>query len=176
MAIDSDNLARLLVREHEKLAAYTWQIVRDYHLVTEVLQEMAVVAMRKADQIADERHFPAWARCTCRNLALDLLRQQRRRPILLDNSLLDSLEAQWSQWDAEDSSSLTVALRDCLRGLSRNARQIVELRYGRGMSSAQVAEHLGRKVPTVYVAITRIHQALGECIRRKLAEEALADV
>jgi len=149
MGIDSENLARLLVREHEKLAAYTWQIVREYHLLSEVLQEMAVVAMRKADRIADERHFPAWARCTCRNLALDLLRQQRRRPILLGNSVLDSFEAQWSRWDAEDSSSLTVALRDCLRGLSRHARQIVELRYGRGRDEAATLRRLLPAKPSV---------------------------
>jgi hypothetical protein len=34
---------------------------------------------------------------------------------------------------------------------------------------------LGRKVATVYVALTRIHRALGECIRKKQAEEATAD-
>jgi RNA polymerase sigma-70 factor (ECF subfamily) len=175
MPIPPDLLTRLLVREHDKLAAYTWQMVRDYHLVSEVLQEMALVATRKAGEIADERHFPAWARCTCRNLALDTLRQRQRRPALLSNNVLDLLEVEWSQFDEVDSFSLTAALRDCLKRLSNRARQIVDLRYGSGLSSARVAEHLGRKVTTVYVALTRIHRTLGECIRKKQAEEAAAD-
>jgi RNA polymerase sigma-70 factor (ECF subfamily) len=172
MAIPPDTLTRLLVREHDKLAAYTWQIVRDDHLVSEVLQEMALVATRKSEQIAGEAHFPAWARCTCRNLAMDMLRQQKRRPLLLSNSVLDLLDTRWQQYDATDSFNLTAALRECLGGLTDHARQIVELRYGSGLPSARVAERLGRKVPTIYVAIARIHRTLHECIRRKQAEEA----
>ena len=36
----------------------------------------------------------------------------------------------------------------------------------------KVAEVLGRKVETVYKALSRIHSTLGECVRRRIREEA----
>ena len=76
MAIDQETLMRLLTSEEGKFRAYTWQIVRDDHVVEEVVQDMAVLALQKCSQINDPGHFPAWARRTCRNLAMDAIRKK----------------------------------------------------------------------------------------------------
>jgi DNA-directed RNA polymerase specialized sigma24 family protein len=55
--------------------------------------------------------------------------------------------------------------------LTLRAQQIVTLRYVQGLNGAQVAETLGRKVHTVYVALTRIHGRLRECVQSRIAGE-----
>ena len=53
--------------------------------------------------------------------------------------------------------------------LSAHARTILGLRYAEEVSSARVAEVMQVKVQSVYVALARIHRALGDCIRRRRA-------
>lgn len=160
-------LVRLLVAEHDKLVAYTWQLVRDDHLVEEVLQEMALVAVEKKEQIVDAAHFLAWSRTTCRNLALSLIRKRGRRPVMLSNAVLDMLESHWQQRDASSSADLLAALRKCVARLGPRARQIVEMRYAEGLRSGEIAKRLGIKVPTMYVTLMRIHRTLSDCMEQE---------
>jgi RNA polymerase sigma-70 factor (ECF subfamily) len=173
MAIDEATLARLLVREHDKLAAYAWSLVRDDHLVDDILQELALIAIRKREEIVDEQHFLAWMRVTCRRTALDTYKRRKHRPHPLGDAVLDLLDAEWTERDAVASPDLSEALRSCLEQLTPYARRLVQMRYGEGLKTSQVARSLGRNVETIYVALTRVHRALGDCIRGQLAKETL---
>ena len=186
MPITNEIFAQLLVCEHDKLEAYVWQIVKDDHLARDVLQEMALVATRKLDQIADREHFAAWARVTCRNISFELLRfhggglasdaQREAHGELGLVALHRLVEDDWRQLDQTDSYELTAALRRCLARLGPAARQMIDLRYGQGMRSSEVAERLGRKVTTVYMTLSRIHRSLGDCVRQTLAGRGVSDV
>jgi DNA-directed RNA polymerase specialized sigma24 family protein len=81
--VENERIVRVLIEEHDKLSAYSWLILRDAHLVEEVLQEVGMLAIRKHDEINDEEHLRGWARAACRNLALNLIRKENRRPIPL---------------------------------------------------------------------------------------------
>ena len=172
MAIDEGTLAQLLVREHDKLASYAWSLVRDDHLVDDILQELALVAIRKRQEIVDEQHFLAWMRVTCRRTALDTLKRRNRRPHPLGEAVLDLLDAHWAEHDQTPSADLAEALRLCLEQLTPYARRLVQMRYGEGLKTSRIAGALGRNVATIYVAITRVHQTLGDCIRGRMAKEA----
>jgi RNA polymerase sigma factor (sigma-70 family) len=76
-----------------------------------------------------------------------------------------------SEWDSGAAAAEDVDhLRACLDRLSPHARTVLGLRYGQGLSGAQVAEALTVKVQSVYVALARIYRALADCIRhRRLA-------
>jgi RNA polymerase sigma-70 factor, ECF subfamily len=159
----------LLLRERVKLLAYITAIVRDDHLAEDVFQEVAVLAVRKRDEIRDDRHFLAWMRLTARHRALKVLRQ-RQHFLLLDEDLLDKLDEQWAERDASSASDLVDALAHCLEGLSPHARNLVRLRYADGISGMRLAEVVDRSLNTVYVTLSRIHRSLGDCIRQRLRE------
>jgi RNA polymerase sigma-70 factor (ECF subfamily) len=167
-SIDQESLVILLLRERVKLLAYIRAIVRDDHLAEDVFQDVAVLAVRKRHEIQDGRHFLAWMRLSSRHVALKLLRHRRHQP-LLEETLLDRLEAEWAEHDHASSADLVEALRRCLDRLSPHARNLVRLRYGEGLSGVRLAEVLDRSLNTVYVTLSRIHRSLGECIRQRLA-------
>jgi RNA polymerase sigma-70 factor (ECF subfamily) len=158
----------LLLRERVKLLAYIRSIVRDDHLAEDVFQDVAVLAVRKCDEIRDGGHFLAWMRLTSRHRALKTLRQ-RQHQRLLDEALLDRLDEQWAEYDRASSADLVEALRVCLERLSPYARNLIELRYAEGLSGQRLAEVVDRSLNTVYVTLSRIHRSLGECIRQRLA-------
>jgi RNA polymerase sigma-70 factor (ECF subfamily) len=150
--------------------AYIWVIVRDVHLVEDVFQEVAALAVQKREELRDEAALPVWLRRTARFQALAALRDKSRDPTQpLTPEILDRLDAYWSSQDGQVEDARVPALEDCLTQLSPDARQIVALRYGKGLPGIKVAEALGRNARTIYMALTRIHHSLRDCIEQKLA-------
>jgi RNA polymerase sigma-70 factor (ECF subfamily) len=161
-------LVILLLRERVKLLAYIRAIVRDAHLAEDIFQDVAVIALRKRDEIRDGRHFLAWIRLTARNLALKVVRRQQRYQ-LLDETLLDQLDEQWAEHDLSSTTDLVEAFRDCIERLSPHARDLLKRRYVDGISGLHLAELFDRTLNTIYVSLSRIHRSLGDCIRQRLA-------
>jgi len=179
MAVNTDLIVRILIRQRPQLLAYTWAIVRDNHLAEDVLQDVSVLAVHKADQIDDETHLHRWLRQACRYKALNLLQKLDTKALTLDAvtltldaATLDAMETRWAAHDGDDPADLSDALRHCLAQLTPSARRIVDLRYEQGLSGQRLADALGKKLNTVYVTLTRIHRSLGECIRKQINSHA----
>jgi RNA polymerase sigma-70 factor (ECF subfamily) len=175
MPLDEETLTRLLVREHDKLVAYTWTMVRDDHLVEDILQEVALVAVRKRSEIQDDQHFLAWMRVACRLTALDMLKRRGRQPASMGDEVLSLLDEAWAERDTTPVTGIVEALRKCVEELTPYSRQLIELRYHKGWKSAKIAASLKRETHAIYVALTRIHRSLADCVRRRMSEE-VADV
>jgi len=164
MTISETTIVRVLLAERAKLAAYIWVIVRDSHLVKDVFQEVALAVQKRAE-LRDEAALPVWLRRTARFQALAALRDKSRHATQpLTPEILDQLDAYWATQDGPAANGRAEALQECLPRLSPYARQIVALRYGKGLGGSAVAEALGRNVRTIYMALTRIHISLRECI------------
>ncbi|QNN21499.1 hypothetical protein HED60_04165 [Planctomycetales bacterium ZRK34] len=168
MPISADLIVRTLMRKRPQLLAYTWAILRDNHLSEDVLQEVSVLAIHKADQIDDEAHLHRWLRQACRYKALNLLQKLDTHTLTLDGATLDAMESRWAAHDNDNPADLADALAHCLGELSPYAQRLVKLRYRENMTGQRLATAVGRQINTVYVALTRIHRALGECIRSQL--------
>lgn len=172
MAMDHDQIVRILLRDRDKLFAWIWSIVRDDHLAEDVYQDVCMLAIHKRDQIESEIVLPAWLRTTARHRALYAIRQSAARPVSLDAEVLEQLETAWARYDDREPAAMSAALRHCISTLSPAARELVEMRYQQSLKPAAIANQLGQKVGTIYVTITRAHKALASCIERQLATGA----
>ncbi len=168
MAVDLDTVVRTLLRNRSGLLGYIFVIIRDEHAAEDIFQEVCLLATRKHAQIDREESVLPWLRAAARTTALQKRRNQLRAPLLLDQSVLDALEPHWADADCGDATGRIDALRGCLEKLGAYPRQLIELRYGEGLSGASLAERVGRKVQTVYVALSRTHGVLSECVRRRM--------
>jgi RNA polymerase sigma-70 factor (ECF subfamily) len=153
------------------LLGFVTAIVRDPHLADDVFQDVTLLAMRRAGRIRDLEHLLLWARKAARYKALEVLRARGRGCLPLDEDVLDALEAEWDAAGPDprtDGADEQVDdLRACVQRLSPRARRILHLRYGEGLSGSQLAETLAIGVASVYVALSRIHRALRECVARR---------
>jgi RNA polymerase sigma factor (sigma-70 family) len=168
MAITGEQLMGVLLRDRETLFSYCWSILRNDELAEEVFQEVCTLAVQKSQTIVDERHLAGWLRQAARRKAFESLRARARAPQLLDDELLDLLETDWRRWDQTPSAALMDSLRHCMDRLGDAARQLIDLRYGQGLKSGEIARQLNRQTQTVYVALSRIHARLAKCIRFRL--------
>ena len=161
----------VLLRERLALTAYVATVARDYQLAEDVYQDVCVKAIVRREPFESSAHLLNWARTAGRNRAIDLLRARDGRYEGLSEDLLAALAAAWPEAPADGWRGRHEALARCMGELTPNNRQILQLRYFEGRSGRDVAELLGRKLETVYQALARIHKALGECIRLRLATE-----
>lgn len=175
MSTDHDQAIKALMAERAPLLGYIRAIVGDPHLAEDIFQDVVLVVVKKGAPADDAARFPAWIRTVARYEALGALRK-RHQQVPFDDALLDAFDAQWAACEeAEPHRPAVEALRACLERLSPTSRKLVAAKYERSQSGEQIAAEVGRPVNTVYVALTRIHKALADCVRGRLARGA-ADV
>jgi RNA polymerase sigma-70 factor, ECF subfamily len=160
----------LLLSHRAMLLGYIASIVRDPDLAEDVFQNVAVVVLDKAGVVARDEEFPAWARRVARYESLTALRKRKRSPELLDQSVLELLEDEWSAADGAPAPARK-ALRECVEKLSPYAQQLIRMRYVDELSALDVADRLNRSPNTIYVALSRTYRHLAGCVERRLARE-----
>jgi RNA polymerase sigma-70 factor (ECF subfamily) len=171
MPLNHDSVLKMLLAHRGMLLGYIGAIVRDATLTEDVFQDTAILILQKREQLQDPRQFTEWARSIARLEAANTLRKNRKMPRGLDDGVLNSLEAYWRESDAVPDSDAIEALRGCVERLTSRTKQIIEMRYGQNMSSKEVAARLEQPANTIYVALTRAHRALADCVKLRLARE-----
>jgi RNA polymerase sigma-70 factor (ECF subfamily) len=170
-----DAIVRLLLSRRAALLGYINSIMRDVNLAEDVFQEVSIVALRKGAAIQDEAHFGLWFRRAARLECLSIQRKRSREPILLGDALLDMLDEAWQATDADAGDDRLDALRACLQKLTTRSQQLLHLRYVEGRKGVDIAAHLQQPVNSIYVALSRIHRALGNCLHKWLRIKAAAN-
>jgi RNA polymerase sigma-70 factor (ECF subfamily) len=169
--MDEGSLIRGIIGRRAYLLAYVRTIVADEHLAEDIFQEVFVLAMRKREEIEDDRLF-AWLRAAARLQALEARERRRNGPATLDAATLDALEAEWDRTDLACAEEDLVALRECLDKLPGRSADLVRLRYAEGLKSGDIARRWNREPNAVYVMLSRVHRKLSECVTRARSLEA----
>jgi RNA polymerase sigma-70 factor (ECF subfamily) len=165
--LTKDAVIRRLLRDRALLIGYVRSLGLDEHLSEDVFQSVCVVVIEKYEQAKDWDHFGAWVRTIARYEALNAARRQRKTAQLFDEATIDILDQHWKQYDQQGELQERAAMvQRCIERLTPYARKLLRLRYHEGMRGADLAEAVHRKVQSVYVALSRAHKAVGECVAR----------
>jgi RNA polymerase sigma-70 factor, ECF subfamily len=170
MALSQEEIIHGLFSDRAKLIAYIRAIVLSQHSAEDIHQEVVIEALQKADTIVDAQHLLAWARQVAKLRAFNYLKRQKQHPRVIDPELLDVLEPVWESESKASGPTMIEALADCVKRLSPRSRKLVDLRFGNQLSGHQMSARLGIKVPSVYMALSRVYRMLDDCVRRRLGE------
>jgi RNA polymerase sigma-70 factor (ECF subfamily) len=161
---------RRVIANRTMLRAYVYAIVRDQELAEDALSDVAVEIARSWGSYDPSRPFAPWARGVARRVALANLRRRRAGPVLLKDEALDAVGAEIDgMGDEARLETRKDLLRGCLEGLSETNRSLVRMRYFEDRSYAEISRAVKRSVAALYMAFSRIHAALFECIEGRLA-------
>jgi RNA polymerase sigma factor (sigma-70 family) len=156
---------------HRWLRTVVYTRLREPQAVDEVMQEVALAAVRQAAPLADPAKAAPWLYRLAVRQAL-LFRRKCGRRRRLTNQYAERVAV--VQRDGASPSPLDWLLlaerqqvvRDALERLAARDAEILLLKYGEGWSYHQIAAHLGVSHSAVE---TRLHRA-----RSRLREELLA--
>lgn len=170
MALEIAVIVRQVFADRGKLYGYILSILPDAHLAEDVLQEVSIRAVEKRQEIRDLDALGSWLRSTARFEALNALRKHNRGPLCLDQTVLDQLDKQWKRYDETPSSAMLDALRHCMGQLNDYGHRLLQLRYTEGLVGPKLADAMGKKHNTVFVALSRVHATLTDCVTKRMAD------
>ena len=168
--IDIEAMTRNWTQAQPVVAAFISSLVPNGSQADDILQEVALVIVRKYHKYDPSRPFQTWAIGVARNEVLMFRRKQSRDRHTFDDSLLDQI-AQGYQDKAHELDQMKKALRQCIAQLQPRWGKILELRYSMGLKVKDLAHQMGINLNTALNALHRIRLALRECIQRRLATQ-----
>jgi RNA polymerase sigma-70 factor (ECF subfamily) len=166
---DPERFVRLFVEGQRQILRYVLTLVPDVDDAHEILQETALDLWRKFDQYDPAFPFAPWACRFAFRRVLKYREQKARRVKYLSVESLTQLAAERSEKDGILEERWR-ALQTCLQHLCEADRLVVEHRYSRQMSVAQIAELTGRNTSALYKALERIRRRLLECVNRRVQQ------
>lgn len=164
---DAESFSRLCERHYPALVAIAYSRLGERHLAEDAAQEALLAAYRDIAKLKKPEQFAGWLTAICRNIATDMAKA-RARACEKHAEVADPIDPV-SLIDEE--SSIVAAVREIVRGLEPDARDIVYLRYYNQMSYDQIARTLGISEEAVNGKLRRARvQIRHELQRRKSME------
>lgn len=167
---DQEQFTRLWTQAQPSVAGYVRAVVRDVDVAKDVVQETALILLRKFQEWDPNQPFLPWALGIAKFEILAHRRDAGRSRLVFDDALLDAITESWGNAVAEIGNEQT-ALIDCLETLAPRAREIVRLRYVKEMNMRQIGESLGATAGAVRISMMRIRERLQDCVQRRLRSE-----
>ncbi|WP_166823218.1 sigma-70 family RNA polymerase sigma factor [Thalassoroseus pseudoceratinae] len=171
-ANQSEEFVQQLTEHQTRLYGYVYSLLGDHSRTADVVQETNLVLWRKIDEFDPTKPFLPWAFAIARFQVLAHLRDQKRDRMLLDAELAETISSE-AERQAETIDLVRLALRQCLQRLTDKNRELIEHRYIRSMSVADVASAAEKTVGAIKVAILRIRRQLAECVQQRTSTGGL---
>jgi len=170
----TDAYTQLVSRYYGQVYAIAYSYLQQREAAEELAQDVFVRGFLHLDKLADRDRFAHWLSRIARNLALNWLRDHRRRSEVLKMLPLDGVQEEPrdsspSPRDAASAAELEKWLQEALATLPPDLREAVLLHFFENVPKNQIAELQGVNPSTLG---RRIDAALLQ-LQAKLAEGAL---
>jgi RNA polymerase sigma-70 factor (ECF subfamily) len=163
----AEQFAALWTAAQPTIAGFVRMLIPDYQQADEVLQRVAVTLVRKFDHYDQARPFAAWAIGVAKYEVLYYRRERATDKHLFGDEIVDQIASRYAVV-AEDADPVRDALRYCLEQLKGRSKNVIELRYRRGMKSNAIAEEMSLSSGAVRMLLCRVRETLRHCIERRV--------
>ena len=162
-----EQFTRFWTEAQPKLAGYISALVPDFAEAEDLLQNVAVILLRKFPEYDPKRPFIGWAIGITKREILMARRRHARNFLCYQTDLLERISEAYEEL-APELDDRSRALGECLKAVEGRASELLRLRYEEGLEPSAIAGRVGMAVVAVRVMLSRTRAALRECIERKL--------
>jgi RNA polymerase sigma-70 factor, ECF subfamily len=157
-----------LIDAQRGLYTYIFRLLPNVTDANDVLQNTNLVIMRKQSEYRHGTNFAAWVAAIAHNQVLSFRLKMQRERLFFDEQLINQLAASGAK-RVGNLNPMVEALEHCKEELNLIDQDLLERRYGDGLSVAQLATVVGRGPRAISQALYRIRITLMECIQQFLA-------
>ena len=166
---NKEEITRLFLQHQAMLQDYVQALIRDPADADDVFQDLAVLIIHKSPKAPDDQEvFPKWARGVARNVALHFWRKQRNDRLAPDTEMIEACDLAYDEADEERDlwQHRRTVLKHCMNKLTPKHRKIMDLFYGQGMKSREVAAMVQRKEAAVRMMLRRLRLSVADCVEK----------
>jgi RNA polymerase sigma-70 factor, ECF subfamily len=167
---DAESFSRLCERHYPALVAIAYSRLAERHLAEDAAQETLLAAYRDIVKLKKPEQFAGWLAAICRNVATDMAKAraracEKRAEVADCIDLIDHTDL------IDEESDLVVAVREIVRRLEPDVRDIVYLRYYNQMGYDQIARMLGVSEEAVNGKLRRARASIRRQLQRRRSME-----
>ena len=156
-------------KEYRRLWAMAYSVCRDHHLCDDILQEVSITLIKKADDFDSSKAFLPWAIGITRIKALRFSQKKKLDNLKLSDASLDILETQLCEnYSNNTLDSRLESLKSCLEKLSGENYKILKLKYINNESARDIAKLINRTEKATHSLLQRLRMSLQKCINSKV--------
>jgi len=165
---DVEELAQYWTAAQRAVSAFLRAMVQSSHNRDDLLQQVAVVVVRKFSQYDRAQPFTAWAIGIAKQEVLAYRRRRKTDRHIFDDAMVERIALDYQHYLPEGTFKLRDALESCLEKLQGRSRKAIDFHYTHGMKSSQIAPQLGLGDGAVRMLLSRTRDALRVCIEQQL--------
>lgn len=162
-----EQFTRCWTEAQPKLAGYISALVPDFQEAEDLLQNVAVILLRKFPEYDTQRPFIAWAIGVTKREVLMARRCHARNFLCYQTDLLERISEAYEELTPE-LEERSRALNECLKLVRGRGSELLKLRYEEGLKPNALAGRVGMAVVAVRVMLSRTRAGLRDCIERKM--------
>lgn len=163
--------SKLVLKHQWSVRAFLLARLSRKHEAEDLAQETFLTAWRGLAQFDTHRPFAPWLRGIAENHLRNHLRKFRAEPIGGNEALQSLLDQHAAHENAPaDESALAEAMRECVAGVDREARELLMSRYAEGRSMAEICASSGKKHSAITMKLHRLRLALAACVEGKMGQ------
>jgi len=152
----------------QAVRCYVISVISPFADAEDVIQSVAVAMVERFDNYDENRPLLPWVLGIARHKVLEYIRRRGRDRLVLNESVLEMLEAAHVA-TAEESEPQRRALWECLKRLANRQREAFTLRYRDDLPPREIAEQMGTTSAAASSLLRRGRDALLDCVRHRLA-------
>lgn len=145
-----------------KLYRFAFRLLRDSEAAQDVVQDVFVKVWNGREELGDIQNMEAWCMRITKNLSLDRLRQQQRRPT---DSLEKGMRVSSNGLTPAESTEMAERMKrigELMAELPEKQREVMHLRDVEGYSYDEICEILEIDMNQVKVSLFRARNAVRE--------------
>ena len=167
----SEELAVYWAQHQPVIAGYINSLITNFQDADDVLQNVAMVTVKKFDEYDRDKPFVAWAIGIARNMVMKYYSEKKKKHLILDQKAIQAVseiyEREFRAFSHHNEAAQT-ALDRCMRQLKGRWKKILEMYYLRELSPIRISQQLGITRNNVFVSLHRVRMALRDCVHEQL--------
>ena len=170
---EKDEEIMVLIASHQSgLKAFLRSLVPNGGEINDLFQRVNLVIWRKRSLFQVGTNFKAWSFAIARWEALSYMKERKRNSwLLFDSEVAQLVEEEMSEREESRWSGYQEDLASCMKGLSGENQELINDRYGLGMSVGECSKKWKRSEGGLRVTLHRLRASLRDCIQRKQRKE-----
>ncbi len=168
MALSESQIVEVILQNRIRLMGFVCSIVADFHSAEDIYQKVCLQALQSAKKFNDPNHVLKWAWIACRSESLKEIRKRKGQEVIFDEHILDMIQTESQKLSFMDDPEIFSILQTCLSRLPSAVQRLLQMRYISNLSGEKIAAVLNRSVNSVYMAFSRAHRALYDCMREQI--------
>ena len=165
----NEALLKHFIEEDSVVRAYVYSVTCGHRETDDVIQDVWQVACLKIADYDRSKPFRSWVMGITRLQLLKWRQSLARSREVLAPDVIELL-ADTAEEYREEIDSRSQYLRDCLALLPTHSKDIMHMKYFRGMKIDDIAKRIKKNTAAVEMILVRTRRSLRICIEGKLSE------